>query len=58
MPDTTQLVGVVPIYPTNDMKAHDLTMLYLKHQDLTKMTVSEISKKYKDVSREFTDLLK
>lgn len=37
--------------------AHELTMLYLKHQDLSTLSVSELAKKYTDTKNQFSDAL-
>ncbi len=56
--DTTQIAGVVPVYPSIDQKAHDLTILYLKHQNIKDLSATELTNKYKDVSNEIKELLK
>lgn len=56
--DTTQIAGYVPVYPTPDQKAHDLAILYLKHQDIKSLSITDLTNKYKDVSNEILELLK
>lgn len=56
--DTTQIAGVVPVYPSANQKAHDLTILYLKNQNIKDLSVTELTNKYNDVSSEILGLLK
>lgn len=53
MSNDTSIRGSISVRPSDSTKIHDLTMLYLKNQDLSNLTVSEIAKKYKDTESEF-----
>ena len=50
--------GSIPIYPSSIARDHDLTMLYLKNQDLSKLSVSEIAQRYTDTKNEFNNAFK
>lgn len=43
---------------STSMRNHELTMLYLKQQDLSKLSISELAQKYTDIKDEFNEAFK
>lgn len=43
---------------SSSMRNHELTMLYLKQQDLSKLSISELAQKYTDIRNEFNEAFK
>lgn len=46
------------VFLSTSARNHELTMLYLKQQDLSKMSVPEIAKKYSSTKDEFDKAFK
>lgn len=46
------------MFISSSARNHELTMLYLKQQDLSKMSVPEIAKKYSSTKDEFDKAFK
>lgn len=46
------------VFLSSSTRNHDLTMLYLKQQDLSNLSVSEIAQKYTDTKDEFDKAFK
>lgn len=43
---------------STSMRNHELTMLFLKQQDLSKLSISELAQKYTDIKNEFNEAFK
>ena len=43
---------------SNSVRNHELTMLYLKQQNLSNLSVSELAQKYSDIKDEFEKAFK
>ena len=41
------------IFLSSSIRNHELTMLYLKQQDLSKLSISDLAQKYSDTKDEF-----
>ena len=46
------------IFLSNSVRNHELTMLYLKQQNLSNLSVSELAQKYSDIKDEFEKAFK
>ena len=46
------------VFLSSSTRNHDLTMLYLKQQDLSNLSISEIAQKYTDAKDEFDKAFK
>lgn len=55
MSNETKINGSISCSPSSTKKVHDLTMLYLQGQDLSKLSISEIAQKYSDIEAEFNE---
>lgn len=46
------------VFLSSSVRNHELTMLYLKQQNLSKLSVSELAQKYTDTKDEFDKAFK
>ena len=46
------------VFLSNSTRNHELTMLYLKQQDLSNLSVSELAQKYSDIKNDFDKAFK
>lgn len=53
----TKINGSVTFNPSSSQKVHDLTMLYLKNQNLSGLSIDYIAQKYIDTSIQFNSSL-
>ena len=53
----TKINGSVSCNPSTNQKIHDLTMLYLRNQDLTNISIDSLAKIYIDTTNELNSSL-
>lgn len=58
MSNDVKITNGLSIYRSKSDKIHELTMLYLKNQDLSNLSISEIAQKYTDTEEEFDNCFK
>lgn len=46
------------VFLSSSTRNHELTMLYLKQQDISKLSISELAQKYTDIKNEFDKAFK
>lgn len=53
--NNVNIQNAISVLPSSATKIHDLTMLYLKSQNISNLTISELAQKYTDIAKEFKD---